>query len=539
MFNQSLYRKYRPANFNEVYGQTIAKRILINSIKHNKVSHAYLFFGPRGTGKTSIAKMYARSVNCLSPIEGNCCEKCNNCIASFDKNNVDIIEIDAASNNGVDEIRELKNKINLVPNSLKYKVYIIDEVHMLSTGAFNALLKTLEEPPEHVIFILATTEIYKVPTTIISRCQTIEFKNIDSNSMFARLREISDNESIDITDEAIYEIVQNSNGGLRDAIGLLEKASDYSDDKIDVDCIKNLIGLVSTNEILELINMILNNKTDLLISKIEDYSMSGKDLFKIVNNIILEFKNMVIETKKFELVELINIINEYHMKMRNSYNQDVLFEMMILRLNQEISKTNVRKYFPGNNFDDMIDTKEESKIKIDLKNEKKVKDFNRIDSKKVDIRINNSFAGASKVELNNVRSKWKELERYVFDSSCGALICELIDCVPVVCTDKNLMISTDYESQANKINADFKSYESILKEKLDIVTDLVAVSNDKWSNLRKEYVQKIKNNDKYTYIDETKSLEENTNNKELCVKVENNDDIIEMAKDLFGEINIY
>lgn len=539
MFNQSLYRKYRPANFNEVYGQTIAKRILINSIKHNKVSHAYLFFGPRGTGKTSIAKMYARSVNCLSPIEGNCCEKCNNCIASFDKNNVDIIEIDAASNNGVDEIRELKNKINLVPNSLKYKVYIIDEVHMLSTGAFNALLKTLEEPPEHVIFILATTEIYKVPTTIISRCQTIEFKNIDSNSMFARLREISNNESIDITDEAIYEIVQNSNGGLRDAIGLLEKASDYSDDKIDADCIKNLIGLVSTNEILELINMILNNKTDLLISKIEDYSMNGKDLFKIVNNIILEFKNMIIETKKFELVELINIINEYHMKMRNSYNQDVLFEMMILKLNQEISETNVRKYFPGNNFDDMIDTKEESKIKIDLKNEKKVKDFNKIDSKKVDIRINNSFAGASKVELNNVRSKWKELERYVFDSSCGALICELIDCVPVVCTDKNLMISTDYESQANKINADFKSYESILKEKLDIVTDLVAVSNDKWSNLRKEYVQKIKNNDKYTYIDETKSLKENINNKELCVKVENNDDIIEMAKDLFGEINIY
>ena len=157
MFSQSLYRKYRPSNFNEVYGQAIAKKILINSIDHAKISHAYLFFGPRGTGKTSIAKMFARSVNCLAPVNGNCCEKCNNCLSSIDKNNVDIIEIDAASNNGVDEIRELRNKVNLVPNSLKYKVYIIDEVHMLSTGAFNALLKTLEEPPEHVIFILATT----------------------------------------------------------------------------------------------------------------------------------------------------------------------------------------------------------------------------------------------------------------------------------------------------------------------------------------------------------------------------------------------
>ena len=169
MFSQSLYRKYRPSNFNEVYGQAIAKKILINSIDHAKISHAYLFFGPRGTGKTSIAKMFARSVNCLAPVNGNCCEKCNNCLSSIDKNNVDIIEIDAASNNGVDEIRELRNKVNLVPNSLKYKVYIIDEVHMLSTGAFNALLKTLEEPPKNIKFLIVVPSKNLLLPTIKSR----------------------------------------------------------------------------------------------------------------------------------------------------------------------------------------------------------------------------------------------------------------------------------------------------------------------------------------------------------------------------------
>ena len=226
---QSLYRKYRPKHFDEVYGQECAKKILINTLKNSTLSHAYLFFGPRGTGKTSIAKMFARACNCLDIKNGECCEKCENCSESSQKNCVDIIEIDAASNNGVDEIRELKNKINLVPNKLKYKVYIVDEVHMLSTGAFNALLKTLEEPPEHVIFILATTDFYKVPATIVSRCQCIEFKNIDDNSMFERLKEISKLEKIKIDDDAINEIVKNSNGGLRDAIGLLDKLNSFVD----------------------------------------------------------------------------------------------------------------------------------------------------------------------------------------------------------------------------------------------------------------------------------------------------------------------
>ena len=217
---QALYRKYRPKNFNEVVGQNVTTKILKNAITSNHISHAYLFYGPRGTGKTSIAKIFARTINCSNLNDVVPCENCDSCLYSINPGCPDIIEIDAASNNGVDEIRELKNKISFVPTELKYKVYIVDEVHMLSTGAFNALLKTLEEPPEHAIFILATTELQKVPLTIISRCQTLEFKKIDDSSMKNKLQEISNIEKIKIDDSGIEEIIKNSNGGLRDAIGL-------------------------------------------------------------------------------------------------------------------------------------------------------------------------------------------------------------------------------------------------------------------------------------------------------------------------------
>ena len=434
----ALYRKYRPVDFDDVYGQEEVVTVIKNAIANGKVSHAYLFSGPRGTGKTTVAKIIARLVNCEHLVDSKPCGKCYNCL-NFNNSN-DIVEIDAASNNGVDEIRELRDKINLVPSNAKYKVYIIDEVHMLSTGAFNALLKTLEEPPEHVIFILATTEIYKVPATIISRCQTIEFKNIDKKSMFERLSEISKAENINITDDAINEIVQNSNGGLRDAIGLLEKSSDYADeDVIDVNEIRSLLGLVTKNEIEQLIKMILNNETDLLISKIEDYSNTGKDLFKIVNDIIIELKNQIIETKNYDLIDMINIINEYHAKMKTSYNQDVIFEMLILKLTSKESKTNVRNYFPGNKINNKVD-KNDVKIL-----EKSVKNDNQASSINIDLinaRINNSFVDANKSELNDVKIKWKELEKYVFDSNVGALVCELVDCTPVVSSSKNLMISS-------------------------------------------------------------------------------------------------
>ena len=198
---QALYRKYRPKTFDDVYGQKVIVQTLKNIIKNNKLTHAYLFIGPRGTGKTSTAKIFAKTINCLQSIDGISCENCEICNSINKNENVDIIEMDAASNNGVDEIREIRNHVTLLPTISKYKVYIIDEVHMLTTGAFNALLKTLEEPPKHVIFILATTEPHKIPLTIISRCQLFEFKPIPKNIIKERLKLIYDKEKIKIDDE--------------------------------------------------------------------------------------------------------------------------------------------------------------------------------------------------------------------------------------------------------------------------------------------------------------------------------------------------
>ena len=223
MAYQALYRTYRPSTFEDFIDQDNTKKVLINSIKNNKISHAYLFSGPRGIGKTSMAKIFAKAINCdCFDKNDDVCNKCDSCNKVND-NSVDIVEIDAASNNGVDQIRDLKNKISIVPSELKYKVYIIDEVHMLTNSAFNALLKTLEEPPSYVVFILATTEFYEVPETIVSRCQCFSFNRISLDSMKNRLKYIAKNEKIKITDDVIEEIAYCANGGLRDAIGMLDK----------------------------------------------------------------------------------------------------------------------------------------------------------------------------------------------------------------------------------------------------------------------------------------------------------------------------
>ena len=243
----ALYRKYRPVDFNNVYGQEEVVTVLKNAIVTGKISHAYLFCGPRGTGKTTIAKIVARLVNCDNLIDGNPCGKCYNCLNYLNSN--DIVEIDAASNNGVDEIRELRDKVNLVPSNAKYKVYIIDEVHMLTMQAFNALLKTLEEPPSHVIFILATTEPHKIPLTISSRCQKFRFSKISDDKIFDRLKDICYCENISTDDDTLYEIARLSDGGMRDAINILDQLVAYSNGNITIDDVYKVNGSVSYNDL--------------------------------------------------------------------------------------------------------------------------------------------------------------------------------------------------------------------------------------------------------------------------------------------------
>ena len=291
---QVLYRKYRPHDFDSLVGQEYTKKLLKNSVKSGKFAHAYIFTGPRGTGKTSSAKIFAKAINCLNPVDGNPCNKCENCL-NF-SSSPDIIELDAASNNGVDDIREIINNVRLAPNSMKIKVYIIDEFHMLSTSAFNALLLTLEEPPKDVVFILATTDIQSVPITVLSRCQRFDFKSISLNDIENRLKYVCEQENIDITEDAIKEIALMSNGGLRDALSILDQLSSL-DCQIDVNAVINNFGGVSNKKLKELFSYYETNDIENVIHTINIFKENGIDIKILIGKIINYLKNILIAIK--------------------------------------------------------------------------------------------------------------------------------------------------------------------------------------------------------------------------------------------------
>lgn len=292
---QALYRTYRPKKFSDVVGQNVIVRTLQNAILNNKVAHAYLFSGPRGTGKTSIAKIFAKAVNCERGPALEPCGECNSCKLLEDGHIGDVIEIDAASNNGVDEIREIRDKVNYLPSIAKYKVYIIDEVHMLTQAAFNALLKTLEEPPAHVIFILATTEPNKVIPTILSRCQRFDFRGISIKDIEKKLFEIREKEAININDEAIKEIAVKAEGGLRDAISLLDQTVSFSEGEITLDDVYQVSGSVSRENLLSLMNYIKDKDTSNSLSLLNEIVEDGKEIAKIVADMITLLRDLLIE----------------------------------------------------------------------------------------------------------------------------------------------------------------------------------------------------------------------------------------------------
>lgn len=294
MSHQAIYRRFRPKIFDDVLGQEHVTKTIKNQILSDNIAHAYLFTGIRGTGKTSTAKIFARAVNCTNNHDGNPCNECESCKSILNETNMDVIEMDAASNNGVEDIRELRDKVKFLPVNSKYKVYIIDEVHMLSKGAFNALLKTLEEPPEHLLFILATTEPHKIPPTILSRCQRFDLHRIKVPTIVENMRKICDEINVDIDENSLKLIAANSEGAMRDAQSILDRCLSFTEGKIDYETVINLLGTVNYQTIMEVASSLLEKNIEQTMILVDDILDKGKELSFFLDELIIYFRNLLI-----------------------------------------------------------------------------------------------------------------------------------------------------------------------------------------------------------------------------------------------------
>lgn len=516
---QTLYRKYRPLNLDEVVGQQVIVKTLKNAILNNQLSHAYLFTGPRGTGKTSIAKILARTINCTNLNDTTPCNKCVNCTQNLNQP-VDIIEIDAASNNGVDEIRELKSKVNLVPTINKYKVYIIDEVHMLTTGAFNALLKTLEEPPAHIIFILATTEPHKIPMTILSRCQRFDFKRISNRDLVKRLKYVVDQEKIKIEENCLEEIARLSNGGMRDALSILDQVNAYADDQIKIEQIHEINGTLTPVEIKNFILNIKNKKLEEILELIEQYDNKGKDFVKLAEEILVYLKNLIFkfnvpkyfeslnidfndyDIEKIDIDELINYVQNFNdiiNELKKSSNPKLIFELSIIKIISKNSKSEEVK------TDIPVIPKE--KPKAEKKEVEKQTSNNKIDINILNelqkIRINNTLCNFNKKEYLELKSRMNEINRLVIDPEYSEYAAIVLDGTLKAVGKKNLIFVYENIHNAKIYNENVikidEMFEFIFKEKyISIATDI-----DNWNKIKQEFNNKQK---KYEYIDEPKKL---------------------------------
>ena len=514
MAYKALYRTYRPQTFDEVAGQEHIVRTLKNALATGKIAHAYLFAGPRGTGKTTMAKLFAKALNCEEGI-GCQCNQCENCRQIIEGSHPDVLELDAASNNGVDEIRELIDKVKYGTILGRYKVYIIDEVHMLSTGAFNALLKTLEEPPEHVIFILATTEPHKILPTILSRCQRYDFNKVSEQDIKERIKTILLNEDVEYVEDAIELIVNLADGGMRDALSILEKVLAYSGNRLNVDDVLNIFALESKEEKIKLIHSIVNHDMGDVLSRLNNYVTKGTDIKRLTEDLLVILKDVVIynssnisnylEMLKEEDAEELSqyLSNEQALKMievlmntikdyKNVTSINPLFEITLIKLtsledDRPIIKPRVVKQEPVKEEPKPAPVqepvKESEPIKVEepvvepiieevkpepvreepkavftevkeIENVIYLKDAEKEDSFEIDNNLMINVMVASKKDIKTeLLDGWKNIKKLSTHPTLGRAATLLIDGRPLVASNKIVVLEYQMPKLAEKVNA--------------------------------------------------------------------------------------
>lgn len=549
MSYMALYRKYRPKKFADVIGQETIVKILQKSIKEDKVAHAYLFSGPRGTGKTSIAKIMAKAVNCLNPKDGDLCGVCDNCV-SLTENDNDIIEIDAASNNGVDEIREIRNNAKLVPNIGKYKVYIIDEVHMLSTGAFNALLKTLEEPPAHVIFILATTEIQKIPLTVLSRCQKYDFHKINFDTMKKHLLNILERENENLDENILDLVVKLSDGCCRDAINLLDQIIS-SENVISEEDVYELSGETPSKYLYDILDSIIDKNYQFGLETINYLTESGKNINNIINKLLILLRNISIskynsklfsESEKKVYDKYINLDESYILnitklflelsnELKKSTMQKLIFEIYFMRMcNISNEKNNSLEQLSNSKMNVETDNVENQIIKTSSV-KADVEILNTKESVKTEVRINNALARADKKILLDLQNKFKNIDEYSSNRSFVNAFSILEESSIVVASDEYLILQFEYDSNVSLLNKNLKEVEELIKKVLGKRYKVSALTKNEWNDLKKEY---ISNRSKFVYQEENS---ENDSKEIEDITIENMENVSSVFE-IFGEDSV-
>lgn len=535
---QALYRVFRPQQFRDVVGQEHVTKTLQNALLQNKFSHAYLFSGPRGTGKTSAAKIFAKAVNCeKAPVD----EPCNECAACRGITNgsiSDVIEIDAASNNGVDEIRDIRDKVKYAPSSVAYKVYIIDEVHMLSIGAFNALLKTLEEPPKHVIFILATTEPHKIPLTIISRCQRFDFRRISVQSIVGRLKEIVDHEQVSVDEEALHVIASAADGGMRDALSLLDQAISFSDERVSLDDVLLITGSVSQQFIANLVQSIHQKNVSSALKALDELMKHGKDPLKFIEDLIYYYRDLLLyqtapnleevlervsvdeafitlskEISSDQIYSAIDVLNKSQQEMKWTNHPRIFLEVAIVKLCQEEPKL----YSQGKEYQQLLQRVQELEQEIvslkqgDLqdhsKTEPKLQPQRNIKSgyKTPVSRIHEILKQATRRDLELVKGSWGDLLETLKQQNKVSHAALLNDSEPVAASEQAFVLKFKYEIHCkmvaeNKNNVQ-SNIQSILHGLLGRHLEMIGVPEQEWSKIREEFIRK-------QHSDETEQVDE-------------------------------